>query len=184
MASAERMREPVCAAEADEGSCVGQKIGTGYIGLIQHALEVKQMRLRQLELRTRINRARLGRILHRDAAKRHAMTLVEFRTLLHALDIDPVQAIIAAELIQDPVIANDERFANLAVMLSTLLKGLPQRLVGALCEVDGMDGSEIRQEWGIYFQSAVVNRMVQEIGDIIERRSRMSKDADPFVFDR
>ena len=182
MASAAGMREPLCAAEAGKGSCVGQEIGTGYIQLIQHALEAKQVRLRQLELRTRINRARLGRILHRDAAKRHAMTLIEFRTLLHALDIDPVQATIAAELVQDPAIAKDERFSNLPVMLSTLLKGLPERLVQALCEVDGMDGTEIRQEWGIYFQSAVVNRMVQEIGDILERRSRMSKDTDPFAF--
>jgi hypothetical protein len=67
-------------------------------------------------------------------------------------------------------------------MLSTLFRGLPQRLVAALDDLDGMDGSEIRQEWGTYFQSAVVNRMVQEIGQILERRARMSANADTFSF--
>lgn len=182
MASCAGVQEPLCADDADQGSGIEHQRGVGYVLLIQHELKARHLGLRQLEGRTRINRARLGRILHRDASKRHAMTLAEFRILLDALEIDPVQAIVTVELIQDPEIAHDERFAKLAVMLSTLFKGLPQRLVEALHELDGMDGSEIRTEWGVYFQRAVVNRMKHEVGQVLERRARMASDADPFSF--
>lgn len=181
MASCAGVREPLC-DDADQGSGIESRREFGYVLLIQHELKVRHLGLRQLELRTRINRARLGRILHRDPAKRHAMTLAEFRALLDALELDPVEAIVAVELIHDPEFAHDERFAKVAVMLSALFKGLPQKLVEALHELDGMDGSEIRKEWGTYFQRAVVNRMVHEVGQVLERRARMASDSDPFSF--
>ncbi len=181
MASAAWVQEPLCVVDADGGSRTEDR-WMGYVSLIQHEMEIQHLGLRAMELKTRINRARLGRILHRDATKRHPMTLTEFQALLRGLDIDPFEAMVAVELAADLAIAQDERFAKLAVMLSTLFRGLPQRLVAALHDLDGMDGSEIRQEWGTYFQSAVVNRMVQEIGQILERRARMSASADTFSF--
>lgn len=180
MASATGMQEPFCVDRADPGSGVGEESGVAYVALIMHEMAARHLGLRKLELKTRINRGRLGRILHRDPAKRHPMTLAEFQMLLRALEIDPIEAIVVIELIQDLELAHDERFAKLAVMLSTLLRGLPQRLAAALTDLDGMDGSEIRKEWGTYFQSAVVNRMVQEVGQILERRARLTANSDPF----
>lgn len=181
MASAAWAQEPLRVDDAD-GCSRAEDRWVGYVSLIQHEMEAQHFSLRALELKSRVNRARLGRILHRDAAKRHPMTLAEFQALLRALDIDPFEAMVAVELNDHPAIAQDERFAKLAVMLSSLFRGLPQRLIVALHDLDGMDGSEIRQEWGTYFQSAVVNRMVHEIGQILERRARMSANSDPFSF--
>lgn len=182
MPSLSGMREPCSAEGRGPGSHIEEESGSAYVALIQHEMEARRLGLRRLELLTRINRARLGRILHRDPAKRHAMTLAEFQALLRALGIDPIEAIVIVELIENLADTHDARFAKLAVMMSTLLRGLPQRVVAALSEVDGMDGSEIRKEWGTYFQSAVVNRMVQEVGNILARRARLNADEDPFSF--
>lgn len=182
MSSLARMEEPHCVADADQAACAEEKDGVGYVSLIQHEMETRHCSLRKLELMTRINRARLGRVLHRNVTKRHAMTLVEFQTILRALDIDPIEALVVIDLIKDLEIAHDERYAKLAMMLSTLFRGLPRRLVDALHDIEGMDGSEIRQEWGTYFQSAVVNRMVHEVGQILERRARIAANNDPFAF--
>lgn len=154
----------------------------GYVLLILQEMEARQLGIRRLELKTRINRARLGRILHRDPGKRCGMTLVEFRTILAALEIDPLEAIIATELVRELDLTQDARFAKVSVMLAALVRGLPQRLVEALHDLDGMDGSEIRPEWGTFFQKAVVNRMVHEVGQILERRAKLSSSADPFSF--
>lgn len=180
MSSLVRMQEPCSIDCADRATCVTEDGEFGFVQLVQHAMEARRCSLRQLELMTRINRARLGRVLHRNPAKRHDMTLAEFQTILRALAVDPIEAIVVVDLIRDLEIARDERFAKLASMLATLLRGLPQRLVAALHDVDGMDGSEIRQEWGVYFQNAVVNRMVQEVSQVLERRARIASASDPF----
>ena len=119
---------------------------------------------------------RLGVILHRDPTKRAPMTLPEFQSLLRSLNIDLMHAIISVEMARDLEVMNDERFATLVVMLSTLFKGLPHRLIEALQDLDGMDGSEIRKEWGTHFQSAVIKKMVTEISRILQRRAVLEDD--------
>jgi hypothetical protein len=41
-----------------------------------------------------------------------------------------------------------------------------------------MDGSEIRKEWGTYFQSAVIKKMVAEISRILQRRAVLEEGND------
>lgn len=186
MSSVNGMREPLCVESADQVDRVQGGVSDAsepdYVLLILQEMEARQLGLRRMELKAQINRARLGRILHRDAAKRSAMTLLEFRAILKALEIDPIEAIVAMELVRELEPTQDARFAKLATMLATLVRGLPQRLVEALHDLDGMDGTEIREEWGTYFQKAVVNRMVHEVVQILERRAKLSSIADPFSF--
>ena len=186
MSSVERMQVPLCVESADQVARIQGGVEDasepGYVLLILQAMEAQQFGLRRMELKTRLNRARLGRILHRDPAKRCAMTIVEFRSILAALGIDPLEAIIATELVRELDLTQDARFAKISVMLATLVRGLPQRLVEALHDFDGMDGSEIRAEWGTFFQKAVVNRMVHEVSQILERRAKLSSIGDPFSF--
>ena len=186
MSSDNRMRETLCVESADQGARLQAGVEDAsepnYVLLILQEMEARQIGLRRMELKTRINRARLGRILHRDPGKRSAMTILEFRTMLRALEIDPIEAIVATELLRDVEPTQDGRFDKVGVMLATLVRGLPQRLAEALHDVDGMDGSEIREEWGTYFQKALVNRMVHEVGQILERRAKLSSSADPFSF--
>lgn len=144
-----------------------------YIPLIVHAMEAQDMGIRQMALRANIKKSRLGVILHRDPAKRLPMTLPEFQSILRSLNIDFMQAIISVELARDMELMDDERFGALVAMLSTLFRGLPHRLIEALQELEGMDGSEIRKEWGTYFQSAVIKRMVAETTKVLQRRAQL-----------
>jgi hypothetical protein len=139
-------------------------------------MEAQDMGIRQMALRTNIKKSRLGVILHRDPTKRAPMTLPEFQSLLRSLNIDLMHAIISVEMARDLEVMNDERFATLVAMLSTLFKGLPHRLIEALQDLDGMDGSEIRKEWGTHFQSAVIKKMVTEISRILQRRAVLEDD--------
>lgn len=147
-----------------------------YVPLIARAMEAQDMGIRQMALRTNIKKSRLGVILHRDPTKRAPMTLPEFQSLLRSLNIDLMHAIISVEMARDLEVMNDERFATLVAMLSTLFKGLPHRLIEALQDLDGMDGSEIRKEWGTHFQSAVIKKMVTEISRILQRRAVLEDD--------
>lgn len=149
-----------------------------YIPLIARAMEAQDMGLRQMALRTNIKKSRLGVILHRDPAKRVPMMLPEFQAILRSLNIDLMHAIISVEMARDLDLIDDERFATLVAMLSTLFKGLPHRLMEALQELEGMDGSEIRKEWGTYFQSAVIKKMVAEISRILQRRAALEEGSD------
>ncbi|MBZ6382937.1 MULTISPECIES: XRE family transcriptional regulator [Sphingomonadaceae] len=149
-----------------------------YIPLIVRAMEAQDMGIRQMALRTNIKKSRLGVILHRDSAKRAPMTLPEFQSILRSLNIDLMQAIISVEMARDLELMGDERFATLVAMLSTLFNGLPHRLIEALRELEGMDGSEIRKEWGTYFQSAVIKKMVAEISRILQRRAVLEEGND------
>lgn len=149
-----------------------------YVQLIVHAMETQDLGIRQLALRVNIKKSRLGVILHRDPAKRSAMTLPEFQAILRALNIDVMQAIISAELARDPELSGDARFTALVAMLSTLFQGLPNRIVEALRELEGMDGSEVHKEWGTYFQSAVTKRMVSEVSRIVQRRAMLERGND------
>lgn len=149
-----------------------------YIPLIVRAMEAQDMGIRQMALRANIKKSRLGVILHRDPHKRAPMTLPEFQAILRSLNIDLMQAIISVEMARDMELMGDERFATLVAMLSTLFKGLPHRLIEALQDLEGMDGSEIRKEWGTYFQSAVIKRMVAEISKILQRRASLEEGSD------
>ena len=149
-----------------------------YVPLIVRAMEAQDMGIRQMALRTSIKKSRLGVILHRDPTKRAPMTLPEFQAILRSLNIDLMQAIISVEMARDLQLMEDERFATLVAMLSTLFKGLPHRLIEALQELEGMDGSEIRKEWGTYFQSAVIKKMVAEISRILQRRAALEEGND------
>jgi hypothetical protein len=130
-----------------------------YIPLIVRAMEAQDMGIRQMSLRTNIKKSRLGVILHRNPAKRAAMTLPEFQSILRSLNIDLMHAIISVEMASDLKLMDDERFATLVAMLSTLFKG-----------------SEIRKEWGTHFQSAVIKKMVGEISRILQRRAAFEED--------
>ena len=142
-----------------------------YVPLIMQAMESQDLGIRQMALRVNIKKSRLGTILHRDPAKRSAMTLPEFQAILRALNIDVMHAIISVEMARDLELMGDERFVTLVSMLSTLFHGLPHRIIEALRDIEGMDGTEIHKEWGTYFQSAVIKKIVSEISMILQRRS-------------
>lgn len=142
-----------------------------YVPLIMRAMEAQDLGIRQMALKVNIKKSRLGTILHRDPTKRSAMTLPEFQSILRALNIDVMHAIISVEMARDLELMGDERFVTLVSMLSTLFNGLPHRIVEALRELEGLDGTEVHKEWGTYFQSAVIKKMVAEISMVLQRRS-------------
>jgi transcriptional regulator with XRE-family HTH domain len=142
-----------------------------YIPLIQRRMVERGLHIRELALKTGISKSRLGLLLHRNAAKRPNISLIEFQKILSALDISLMQAIISVETAIAETAVHDERFATLLSMLSELFSGLPARLIQALDEIEGIDGTEIRREWAVPLKEAMVEKLVKEVVSIMARRA-------------
>src|SRR3546814_12266328 len=64
-------------------------------------------------------------------------------------------------------------------MLCEMFAGLPRKIIEALDEINGIDGSEVTRDWGAPLQKAVVKRVAAEVVKIRERRARIT-DGDEF----
>lgn len=166
-----RMSELAYCTNDEEARVVVSDAQQDYIPLILEAMHRRNVGLRALALQTRICKSRLGLLLHRDAAKRSSMNLSEFHTILSALKIDPIQAIISVETLKDDELRNSARYASLIPMLCDMFHDLPANLIQALEEVEGMDGTEVRPEWAAVLQRAVIKRVVHEISAVASRRA-------------
>ena len=91
------------------------------------------------------------------------------------MGISIIQAIISVESQIDPDMLYDERFTTLLLMLSELFSGLPSRLIQALDEIEGIDGTEIRREWATPLKEAVVEKLVKEVTRILARRAELTE---------
>ena len=148
-----------------------------YIPYILQAMADQNVSVRKLALKTGIRRNRLSNLLRLDLdpLTRESMTLVEFQTVLHVLDIGFIQAVLGVETLRDLSLIHDGRFATMMQMISEVFASLPITLVNALNEVEGMDGTEIRREWSTPLRDGVVDRVVREVVAIIERRARLNQ---------
>jgi len=144
-----------------------------YIPMISQAMIDSHLPLRALALKTGISKSRLGLLLHRDAAKRPNMSLVEFQTILNAVGLSVIQAVIRVETIRDQALLRDERYATSFALLGSVFQDLPAKLIEALEELEGIDGSEIRQEWAEPLLAAVVERVVRAVTEVQARRAAM-----------
>jgi len=149
-----------------------------YIPLILQAMADKDTAQRKLALKTGISKTRLALLLHSNPAKRIAMTLREFQTILRALDISIIQAIIQVEAFHGLELLQEERYATLIAMLCEVFRGLPMKLINALEELEGIDGSEVRKEWAYPLQKAVVKRLIDEVLAVMDRRARFAQSDD------
>ncbi|WP_340054604.1 hypothetical protein, partial [Pseudomonas sp. JAI120] len=122
-----------------------------------------------------IIKSSLGFLLYSDPIKRPNISLVEFQKILAAMGISIIQAIISVESQIDPDMLYDERFTTLLLMLSELFSGLPSRLIQALDEIEGIDGTEIRREWATPLKEAVVEKLVKEVTRILARRAELTE---------
>src|SRR3546814_10359758 len=68
-------------------------------------------------------------------------------------------------------------------MLCEMFAGLPRKIIEALNEINGIDGSEVKRDWGAPLQKAVVKRVAEEVVKIRERRVRIT-DGDDFQIKR
>src|SRR3546814_6184928 len=56
-----------------------------------------------------------------------------------------------------------ERYATVISMLCEMFAGLPRKIIEALDEINGIDGSEVKRDWGAPLQKAVVKRVAEEV---------------------
>ncbi|WP_337847836.1 XRE family transcriptional regulator [Sphingomonas sp.] len=141
-------------------------------------MAAKDTAQRKLALKTGIGKTRLALLLHSNPAKRIPMTLREFQTILSALDISIIQAIIQVETFHGMELLQEERYATLIAMLCEVFRGLPRKVIDALEELEGIDGSEVRKNWAEPLQKAVVKRLITEVLAIIDRRERFAQRED------
>lgn len=150
-----------------------------YVPLILQTMAVRDTAQRRLAHMTGISKSRLGLLLHSDPDKRSVMTLPELEKILHALGTNILQAYICIETFKGLKLPDRERYATVISMLCEMFAGLPRKIIEALDEINGIDGSEVKRDWGAPLQKAVVKRVAEEVVKIRERRARIT-DGDDF----
>ena len=166
----------IAPSEADTSQDVDEE--KDYVPLILQAMSDQDIAQRALALKTGISKTRLALLLHSNPAKRIAMTLAEFQTILTALNISIIQAIIQVETFHGLELLQGGRYNTLIVMLCEVFHGLPKKVISALEELEGIDGSEVRKEWAGPLQKAVMKRLIDEILAVIDRRARFAESDD------
>lgn len=149
-----------------------------YIPLILETMAETDVTHRKLACKTGISKTRLGVLLHSNPAKRSAMTLDEFQIILHALDTNIVQIFIRVETYREAECLTREQHNTLIAMLCDVFVSLPRKLIDVLDSVDGLDGSEVRREWGPPLQKAIAKRLAEEVLAVNERRARLAQSDD------
>ncbi|MDE8652843.1 XRE family transcriptional regulator [Novosphingobium album (ex Liu et al. 2023)] len=150
-----------------------------YIPLILHTMAAQDTAQRRLAILTGISKSRLGLLLHSDPDKRSVMTQPELEKILHALGTNVLQAYICIETFKGFEPLDKDRYATVISMLCEMFVGLPRKIIEALDDINGIDGSEVKRDWGGPLQKAVVKRVAEEVIKIRERRARLT-DGDDF----
>lgn len=150
-----------------------------YIPLILESMAAQETAQRALAQKTGINKTRLGLLLHRDPAKRSVMTQPELEKILHALGMSLLQAYTCIETFQVLDLLDRQRYSTIIAMLCDMFADLPRKIIEALDEINGIDGSEVKRDWGAPLQRAVVKKVAEEVVKIRERRARLV-DGDDF----
>ncbi len=151
-----------------------------YVPLILEMMVAQGVSQRALAGKSGITKSRLGLLLHRDAAKRSVMTLPELEKILDALGTNLLQAYTCLETFSDLETLDPQRHSTIISMLCDMFAGLPRKTIDALDEINGLDGSEVRRDWGVPLQRAVIRRVSEEVVKIRERRARLA-DSDDFA---
>ena len=149
-----------------------------YVPLIRQMMADKGIAQRQLARETGVSKTRLGLLLHSDPKKRSPMPVAELETILHALDMDIVQAFVRLKAFEGLEILQRERYATLILMLCEVFVGLPRKVIEVLEELEGIDGSEVRKEWAGIVQKGVVKQLTEEVGRVLKRRSMIAERDD------
>lgn len=149
-----------------------------FVPLILQTMAATDIAQRKLAARTGISKSRLGVLLHSNPGKRSPMTLDEFQMILHALDTNIIQAFIRVETFAAVEDLRQNHHATLIAMLCDVFISLPKKLIEVLDALDGLDGSEVRKEWGPPLQKAVVKRVAEEVLAVSQRRARLAQSDD------
>jgi hypothetical protein len=147
-----------------------------YVPLILQTMAEKNTTHRRLALLTGISKSRLGVLLHKAREKRATMTLPEFERILHALGMNLVHAYICLNAFKDLDSDYKKYYSSAVLMLCDICLGSPRKMIGALEELGGIDGTEIRQHWSPALQKALIKRVSAEIEIVHKRRDHPFDD--------
>ncbi len=149
-------------------------VQAGFLAVILEDMAHKRLSVRDLADATGIGKSRLGAVLHRNVAKRPPITVPELAMLLEALDIHILQAWLKGEALIHIGLYGDSRLKRLLPLLAEFYLDLPRKLLDAMTQIEGADGTELRRGWSEPFSNAVAKRMAHEINRVVERRNALT----------
>lgn len=154
----------------------GDELEGDYVPLILLTMAEKNATQRKLALLTGISKSRLGVLLHKDPEKRATMTLPEFERILHALGMNLVHAYVCLKAFKNLDADYRKYYSSAVFMLCDICLGSPGKMIGALEELGGIDGTEIRQHWSPALQNALIKKVSEEIEVVHKRRDHPFND--------
>lgn len=149
--------------------------GRDYIGIILDLMAEKDTAQRSLAQKTGISKTRIALLLHRNPKKRSRMTVDEFDSIFRALGTNIVAALMRAEALRALDPSDRARYDGVVALVCDMAMGLGQKLVDALEEIGGLDGSEVRKEWATVLQKGVIEDVSKAVAKIMERRALIAE---------
>lgn len=142
----------------------------GFVDFMLAKMDADNVSVRQIAQETGIKRSRLHNVLHRDAAKRHAIRLDEQLLILGVLGVTQLEAALANELLADVEVNNQKGITRIATMLSVLIHGLPAQIASVIDHIEGLEYDDVRKEHGLRLQATIVKIVRDQYTDIARRR--------------
>lgn len=156
----------------------GGRCREDYIQIILEMMSEKDTHQRSLAHKAGISKTRLALLLHRNPKKRSRMTVDELERILHALGTNIIAALMRADALRDLDPGDRARYENVVSFVCDLVLGLGRKLIDALEELGGIDGTEVRKEWAPVLQKAMIEDVSKGVAKMMERRALIAQRDD------
>lgn len=134
-------------------------------------MDLQGLSVRDLAPIAGLNRSRLHRGLHREADKRIPLRMPETTAILHALGIDPIEALIAKDVFDTTQGVDFDDVLKVIAMVCGMVKGLSEEIVTVVRHVDGLAFDDVRPEHGEAARGLIVKAVTVEYTKLVRRRS-------------
>lgn len=144
----------------------------GYIDYVKAWMKANGVSTRTLAktLEGRVSRSRLHELLHGSRDKRSRVKLDEIYAIFHGLGIEHYQAVISVDIIRHWPRCDIEQYGSVAMLLAAALKGLPERLLEMLADLDGLSQNDVRRAHGQHIQDEICNIIEKEYRKVLRRK--------------
>lgn len=133
-------------------------------------IKLKGLSVRELAPLAKIGRSRLHDGLHREADKRVPLKVVEIAAVLQALDINPIEALFARDILQKNAGVEFNDLVKVISMVCGIVNGLPEQIITVVKHVEGMGFDDVKPEHGEAAQGLLVRAVEVEYKKLARRR--------------
>lgn len=147
--------------------------------LIRSLMEMRSITTGMLANMSGIDAVRIDELIGHAGDDEVIMTVGELDTLINALDVAPIEAVIRLETFDLIADRHRNRLDPIIRLLAAVFRDVSTTVMAAAPELDALDGTEFRIEWTPLLKDVVLQRIIKETATASARsRSWMLDDQD------